>query len=171
MSPPRSGTPAPGPATLQSIAPAPAAGRQASGSASSCLSVGSPIAPDVARINALRRLIFATVRVARRHQTAGYWRAGLPGIVLRRRPPGFARRRRVAVVVVIVIVRGLARLEEAERIGIGLDAVVVAAARRIDIFARYQLVLGVDHLAVAVDAQAFGDRPAAGARRFAGLEI
>src|SRR5215831_2863186 len=110
MSPLRSETPGRGSAWRRSL-PIPrarAAGRQASGCASSCLSVIPPVAPDIARIDALRRLVFAPVGIARRHHAARGLTPGLAVIELRRRTPGIARRRR--------IIARLALVEEAERI-------------------------------------------------------
>src|SRR5262245_56942556 len=97
MPPLRCGTPGRGPGWPTPL-PRPrarAAGQQASGCTSSCLSVVPPVAPDVARIDALRRLIFAAVGIARRHHAARALRPGLAVIELHRRTPGIVRRRRI----------------------------------------------------------------------------
>src|SRR5262249_17984598 len=143
-----------------------------SSAASWCLSVVSPIAPDIAWIDMLRRLVLASVGIARQRGLKSRItpvRAVL-AVILCWRPPRVPRRRKIAAVVVIVVV-GWALL--------GADAVaewtrrdaVIAAAGSISVLPPDQLILGVLDVAAAVDAEAFGDRPSARALHVAGLEV
>src|SRR5262249_40541851 len=138
---------------------------------------GSAITPDITGIDPLRRLVLATVRIARRRRLVARVARGGAGLaVIRPGRPLIARRPRhvaPAVVVVIGLVVGapvgiIGAAAVAERIGIGRDRVI--AALDLGAFARDEIVLGIDHPAVAVDAEAFGDAPAA-ALEFAGLEL
>src|SRR6202008_1854269 len=80
--------------------------RRAGGCALWCLSIVSPIAPDIAWIDALRCLVLASVRIARRRGLIARVppvRAVLAVILCRRRPR-VPRRRKVAAIVVIIVV-------------------------------------------------------------------
>src|SRR6516225_5195042 len=151
--------------------PGPRAKRRVCSSASWCLSVVSPIAPDVAWIDALRCLVLAPVGIARGLRLISRItpvRAVL-AVILSRRPPYVPRRRNIAAVVVIIVVAGtllIAAIAE----WIRRDA-VIAAARGISVLPPDQLILGVVDLAVAIDPEALGDRPSARALHVAGLEV
>src|SRR5262249_13573310 len=137
----------------------------------SCLSVVSPVTPDIAGVDALRGLVLATVRIARRRRLVArvaHVRVGLP--VIR---PGRALIARgsgnvaPAVVVVIVLVAAalviiIVAAAVAERIGVGRHGVI--AALDLGALARDQIVLGIDHPSVAVEPVAFGDALAAALR-------
>src|SRR5262249_30767388 len=117
----------------------------------SCLSVVSPITPDIAGVDPLRGLVLATVRIARRRRLVArvaHIRVGLP--VVRPGRALIARGRRnvaAAVVVVIVLVAAaLVIIIVAERIGVGRHGVI--AALDLGTLARDQIVLGIDHAAV-----------------------
>src|SRR5262245_37750310 len=153
--------------------PAPRAKRRVCSFASWCLSVVSPIAPDVAWIDALRCLVLASVGIARRRRLIARItpvRSVLAVILLSGRPPYVPRRREIAAVVVIIVVA---------RALLGVDAItertrryaVIAAPRGISVLPPDQLILGVLDVAAAVDAEAFGDRPSARALHVAGLEV
>src|SRR5262249_41013963 len=158
--------------TSRQIPPARRARRRAGGCASWCLSIVSPIAPDIAWIDTLRCLVLASVRIARRRGLIARITAvrSVLAVILCRWGPRVPRRRKVAAVVVIIVV-GWALL--------GADAVaewtrrnaVIAAARGISVLPPDQLILGVLDLAVAVDAEAFGDHPPPRALHVAGLEV
>src|SRR6516165_4327299 len=152
--------------------PGPRAKRRVCSSASWCLSVVSPIAPDVAWIDALRCLVLAPVGIARGLRLISRITPvrSVLAVILSRRPPHVPRRRKIAAVVVIIVV---------PRALLGVDAVaewtrrdaVIAAARGISVLPPDQLILGVVDLAVAIDSEAFGDRPSTRALHVAGLEV
>src|SRR5215467_4323619 len=152
--------------------PGPRAKRRVCSSASWCLSVVSPIAPDVAWIDALRCLVLAPVGIARGLRLISRITPvrSVLAVILSRRPPHVPRRRKIAAVVVIIVV---------PRALLGVDAIaewtrrdaVIAAARGISVLPPDQLILGVVDLAVAIDAEALGYRPSARAVQFAGLEV
>src|SRR5438132_1015900 len=154
------------------VPPAQRARRRAGGCASWCLSIVSPVAPDVAWIDTLRCLVLASVRIARRRGLIARITPvrSVLAVILCRRRPRVPRGRKVAAVVVIIVV-GWALL--------GVDAVaewtrrdaVIAAARSISVLPPDQLILGVLDVAAAVDAEAFGDHPSARALHVAGLEV
>src|SRR5262249_10497862 len=146
--------------TSRPIPPAPRAKRRVCSSASWCLSVVSPIAPDVAWIDALRCLVLAPVGIARPRRPVARVtpaKSVLAVILFRGRPPYVPRRREIAAVVVIIVV---------PRALLGVDAItertrrhaVIAAARGISVLPPDQLILCVVDLAVAIDSEAFGDR-------------
>src|SRR5262245_64528612 len=148
----------------------------------------SPIAPEVAWIDALWRLVFAPIGIAWRLRLIA--RTGLGGILSRRnlcrRPHRLRRHRHVAPVLVIVgapvgvlviaavvavVVRRLALVvaaEEAEGIG---RHTVIAFAHAVGLLARDQLILRVENLTVAIDPEALGNRPAGSGHRLSGLEV
>src|SRR5262249_27754887 len=141
-------------------------------SASWCLSVVSPIAPDITWIDALRCLVLAPVGITRRRRLIARITPvrSVLAVILSRRPPCVPRRREIAAVVVIIVV---------PRALLGVDAItewtrrhaVIPAARGISVLPPDQLILGVVDLAAAIDPETFGDRPSARAVHFAGLEV
>src|SRR5262249_39266174 len=136
----------------------------------------SPIAPDIARIDTLRRLVLAPVGIARQRGLKSRITPvrSVLAVILYRRPPRVPRRWRGAAVVVIIVclieigwrLRGADAVAEWTR----RDA-VIAAAGGISVLPPDQLILGVLDVAAAVDAEAFGDRSSARALHVAGLEV
>src|SRR5262249_13562488 len=132
----------------------------------------SPIAPDIARIDTLRRLVLAPVGIARQRGLKSRITPvrSVLAVILCRRPPRVPRRRRVAAVVVLIVVArallGVGALTERTR-----RYAVIAGPRGISVLPPDQLILGVLDVAAAVDAEAFGDRPSARALHVAGLEV
>src|SRR5262245_45135783 len=124
--------------------PGPRAKRRVCGSASWCLSVVSPIAPDVAWIDALRCLVLAPVGIARGLRLISRITPvrSVLAVILSRRPPHVPRRRKIAAVVVIIVV---------PRAMLGVDAIAEWTRREGVIGAACGVsVLPHDHLVVCV---------------------
>src|SRR5262249_26222531 len=132
----------------------------------------SPIAPDIARIDTLRRLVLAPVGIARQRGLKSRITPvrSVLAVILCRRPPRVPRRRRGAAVVVIIVVGWTLLGADAVAEWNRADA-VIAPAGGISVLPPDQLILGVLDVAAAVDAEALSDHPSAGALHVAGLEV
>src|SRR5262245_4336600 len=132
-------------------------------------SIGWPIAPDISGIDALRCLVLAPIRIARRLRLVSRLapvRTGLAVVILPLRAPRILRGGNIAAVAVVIVIPATLL---GPAVGIGRHAVV--AALPVCIPARDQLILSIEDVAVAVDAEAFGDRASAAKLHFAGLQI
>src|SRR6185437_11774513 len=136
-------------------------------------SIGWPITPDISGIDALRCLIFAPVGIARRLRLVSRIapvRSVLAVVVLPLRAPRILRSGNIAAVTVVIVIPAALLVPVA--VGVGRHAIEAArVALPVSIPARDQLILSIKDLAVAVEAEAFGDRPPAANLHFAGLQI
>src|SRR5262249_15544640 len=87
---------------------APTAERPASRNSSLRLSVIAPVAPNIARVDALRCLVLAPVWITRRRRLKSRItpvRAELAIVIVARRTPWIPGGRNIAAVVIVVVVR------------------------------------------------------------------
>src|SRR6266540_6831825 len=151
--------------------PAPGARRQASRSSSQDLSVVSPIAPDISGVDALRRLVLAPIGIARRLRLKSWFTpvgTELSVVVLSRLPPRIARRRNVPAVIIVVVIPSTLLVVT---VTVWTRRHAVKLARPVGIPPRDELMLGIDDLATAVDAEAFGDWSSAADLHLARIEV
>src|SRR5690242_2989607 len=136
-------------------------------------SIGWPIAPDISGIDPLRCLVLAPIGIARRLRlVSGVTPVGtvLAVVVLPLRARGIPRSGNIPAVAIVIVIPAALLVPVA--VGVRCHAVVAArVVLPVNIPARDQLILGIEDVTAAVDAEAFGDRPSAAKLHFAGLQV